>query len=186
MLLHMALSEFCSRRLFGVMAQLAHGGMRILPGREAAQVQVRGQQRTSDRVPEGRHRAGRGHCRAQAAARSTAPSTRPALACRRRPATESAAGRRWGRASWRKPSSMPKAPNMMSGKTVTVIRALRSCLFSEAASVSASVTGGGVMGCLGSSDHRWSVGEDTRGADSPRSETSASQFAVRTHLRFEY
>jgi len=50
----------------------------------------------------------------------------------------------------------------------------------------ASVTGGGVMGCLGSSDHRWSVGEDTRGADSPRSETSASQFAVRTHLRFEH
>ena len=56
----------------------------------------------------------------------------------------------------------------------------------EAASVPASVTGEGVMGCLGSSDHRWSVGEDTRGADSPRSETSASQFAVRTHLRFEH
>ena len=56
----------------------------------------------------------------------------------------------------------------------------------EAASVPTSVTGGGVMGCLGSSDHRWSLGEDTRGADSPRSETSASQFAVRTHLRFEY
>jgi len=54
----------------------------------------------------------------------------------------------------------------MSGKTVTAMRALRSCLFSEAASAEASTSGaapvdslergavsvsvGAVMGCLGS------------------------------------
>ena len=39
--------------------------MRILAGREPAQAPVHGQQGTGDRVPEGRHRAGSGHRRAQ-------------------------------------------------------------------------------------------------------------------------
>ena len=54
-----------SRGLLGTTAQLAHGGVRILAGGEPAQAPVHGQQGTGDRVPEGRHRAGCGHRRAQ-------------------------------------------------------------------------------------------------------------------------
>ena len=58
-----ALSRAVSRLRATV--HLAHGGVRVLPRREPAQAPVHGQQGTGDRVPEGRHRAGSGHRRAQ-------------------------------------------------------------------------------------------------------------------------
>ena len=44
---------------------LAHGGVRVLPGREPAQAPVHRQQGAGDRVPEGRHRTGGGQGCAQ-------------------------------------------------------------------------------------------------------------------------